>query len=494
MTILATLWWLAFWTVTGLCIGSFLNAVIYRLPRQRSLRNPIWSACPHCHYRLQWYDNVPILSFIMLRGRCRKCDVPIATRYVVIEAAMALIVLLLLDAFFIGRVREGLGDGRFGLTDSLSLDWPIFLAHVILFACLLAMSAIDLEYYWVDIRFTNFVTIAGFVLHTLWTPRHSVKWIRPGDTTAVTSLFALFGLVITWVILTAQAPASAEEAAAESNEAVVELPPDRKRPPPSLASPSRMVGWVTTLFVIVLFVVLALVEIYGFGSRHAGRALVPLGLLFILTVSENLIPRAADHDIVDAIHEERHSARRMVMTEFALLLPAILLGILGFWLMLRGGDLAARMRGALHTEFQLDVLNMLRSWAPLHGFATAAAGYVIAGALGWAIRIFFTFVFGKEAFGLGDIHLMAAAGAVAGWPVVVLGFFLTCGLALLAWVLSLPFKRTRAMPLGPWLSLSFLIVVIFYNPILRLPVMERTIDTAHWFMDRYGSSVPRFEP
>ncbi|MBI1825979.1 MAG: A24 family peptidase [Planctomycetes bacterium] len=481
-TPLAALWWLSFWTAGGLCIGSFLNAVIFRIPRQKSLRDPIWSACPHCHYRLAWYDNLPLISFIRLGGRCRKCGVPIATRYMVIEAVMALVVLLLLDTFFIGGVRAGLKDGQFGLTDQLSYDWPILLAHVILFACLLAMSAIDLEHYWVDIRFTNFVTIAGFVLHTLWTPRHSMKWIRPGNATATASLAALLGLAIVWLIRMSQAPLHPADEAEVPQESLPEPPVVRKRPPPSLASPSRLAGWAATLFVMILFIVLALVEARGIPSRHFGRALLPIAFLFILTVSENLVPRASDHEIVEAIDGERHSARGMVLRELGLLLPAIVLGLLAGWLVVRDGGLSVKVGAVFHDEWHPGGLLLFRNWSPFYGFATAASGYIIAGAMGWAIRIVFTLLFGKEAFGLGDIHLMAAAGCVAGWPIVALGFFLTCGLALFAWLLSLPFKRTRAMPLGPWLSLGFLIVVIFYDPILRMPTVARTVTTARYII------------
>ena len=162
-----TLWWLFFWTVLGLCVGSFLNAVIYRLPRNRSLLSPFWSACPDCGHRIRWYDNLPVISFILLRGRCRDCGLPISTGYMVIELSMALVVLMLLDAFFIGHVRSGLSNSPFGLIDRLSQDWPILLAHIILFACLLPMSVIDLKYYWVDVRFTNVVIVAGFILHAL---------------------------------------------------------------------------------------------------------------------------------------------------------------------------------------------------------------------------------------------------------------------------------------------------------------------------------------
>lgn len=81
-----------FYTVTlyvftgllGLCVGSFLNVVIYRVPIGMSLVKPA-SHCPKCGYRLKWYDNVPVLSYIFLGGRCRKCKEPISFRYTAVE-------------------------------------------------------------------------------------------------------------------------------------------------------------------------------------------------------------------------------------------------------------------------------------------------------------------------------------------------------------------------------------------------------------------------
>ena len=492
MTIVVTLWWLAFWTALGLIVGSFLNAVIYRLPRRHSLRVPLWSACPHCRHRIALYDNVPILSFLLLRGRCRNCGVPIGTRYVVIEATMALIVLMLIDAFMIAGARSGLRNSEFGLTDALSFDWPILLAHVILFACLLAMSAVDLEHYWVDIRFTNFVTVAGFILHTVWTPPHSADWPRPGDTTAVASIFALFGLGFVWIILASQQPV-AEPLNEETPEPHAELSDEAvrpRRPPPSLMSPSRGAGWVAVGLLLGTFVVLVVCEGWHVPIRHAGRALIPLGFLFALIISESTVARDSDQAIVEAIHEERHGARGMVLKELALLLPAVLLGCLGLVLMLKVPEFADRVHQILHVSVSFPSVDVLRSWQPLHGFSTAAAGFVVAGALGWAIRILFTLAFGKEAFGTGDIHLMAAAGCVAGWPVVVLAFFLTCAISLLGWLATLPFKRTRALPLGPWLSLSFLIVVIFYDPISRWGPIRNAVTVARWVFLENSQPLP----
>ncbi len=478
LSIIATLWWLSFWTALGLCIGSFLNVIIYRLPRNKSLSDPVWSACPSCRHRIHWFDNIPVLSFILLRGRCRMCGVPISTRYLVFEALMALVVLMLLDAFFVGQVRWGFSESPFGLTDRLAADWPIFVAHIILFACLLSMSAIDLEHYWVDIRFTNFATLAGFAGHILWTPRHSTSWIRPYDSTALACVMAVLGLGVAWIVFTCwpidhdeeDEPVDEEDATATVSEA-----PTRRKPPPSLASPSRMAGWLALTLLVMAFTFMAIDEIEVVAMRHVGRGLFPLCFLFGLVVWESTIVRRSDQRIVDAIHEERHSARRMVLREAVYLLPAVLGAIVGVWIMHSDSGASTAVSEALHSGTRVGNLSLMRHWSPLMGLATAASGYVIAGAIGWTVRIFFTLLFGREAFGVGDIHLMAAAGCVAGWPVVALGGFLACGLALLGWVLSLPFKRTRALPMGPWLSLSFLAVVIYQDTIIKWPIIERTI-------------------
>jgi len=69
----------------GLILGSFLNVCIYRLPRGLSVSNPPRSACPQCQHQIAFYDNVPVLSWLVLRGRCRNCHSPISPRYLVIE-------------------------------------------------------------------------------------------------------------------------------------------------------------------------------------------------------------------------------------------------------------------------------------------------------------------------------------------------------------------------------------------------------------------------
>ncbi len=513
--VFATIWWLFFWTALGLCIGSFLNVVIYRLPRQRSLRDPLWSACPHCQHRIRWYDNLPVVSYLLLGARCRDCGKPISPRYLIVEVMMAVLVVLLLDAFFIGRGRPGLSESVIGLSEQLTYDWPILVAHVILFACLLAMSAIDLEHYWVDIRFTNLATIAGFVAHVLWTPKHSADWGRPWDTTAVVALFAVVGLGVVWIVLKCMPQAEEQEGdenvpsddasgvspqaasveeggatpidvasePAASGSVISEEPEVLPVAGLSVAPEGRRYGNSVAMLIagalVLLIVAVGFAEMkHDIASYHV-RVGVPLLLLFGLIVWQGSQTRESDEEIAHAIHEERFTARRMVLGELALLLPAGALGFAGYLIMARDGAIAGSLSDALDWHTRIWSLSMFRYWAPLEGLATAATGYVIAGALGWVIRIVFTLAFGKEAFGAGDIHLMAAAGCVAGWPVVVLGFFLTCILAMAGWVISLPFKRSRAIPLGPWLSLSFLMVIVLYESLLRWTPVARTLEAFH---------------
>jgi leader peptidase (prepilin peptidase)/N-methyltransferase len=76
--------------IAGALIGSFLNVVAYRLPRRESLSHP-GSRCPHCGTPIKPYDNVPVLGWVMLRGRCRACAAPISWRYPLVEAVTALL-------------------------------------------------------------------------------------------------------------------------------------------------------------------------------------------------------------------------------------------------------------------------------------------------------------------------------------------------------------------------------------------------------------------
>lgn len=87
--------------VVGLAVGSFLNVVIYRLPRGESLWGPA-SHCPSCSSPVRWYDNIPVVSFFLLRGRCRSCKEPISWRYPLVEGVCAFFFLIIFRHNFSG--------------------------------------------------------------------------------------------------------------------------------------------------------------------------------------------------------------------------------------------------------------------------------------------------------------------------------------------------------------------------------------------------------
>ena len=92
-----------FAAVLGLLIGSFLNVVAWRVPRGESIVNPP-SACPNCGHRLSWWENIPVLSFLALRAKCRSCKTPISWRYPLLEAGTSLLFVLVFLHF--GPVPE----------------------------------------------------------------------------------------------------------------------------------------------------------------------------------------------------------------------------------------------------------------------------------------------------------------------------------------------------------------------------------------------------
>src|SRR3954463_7171009 len=105
----------ALWVfATGAVVGSFLNVVIARVPKGQSIVSP-GSRCPRCGNAIAWYDNIPIVSWILLRARCRKCGQPISSRYPMVELLTGVLAVAVFK-------RDGLtwvGVGHFGLVAAL---------------------------------------------------------------------------------------------------------------------------------------------------------------------------------------------------------------------------------------------------------------------------------------------------------------------------------------------------------------------------------------
>jgi len=89
----------------GMCIGSFLNVCIHRLPSSMSIINPSRSFCPQCNSAIQFYDNIPVLSYLWLKGRCRNCKASISLRYPLVELMAGILAIAIL--FMFGLTLEG---------------------------------------------------------------------------------------------------------------------------------------------------------------------------------------------------------------------------------------------------------------------------------------------------------------------------------------------------------------------------------------------------
>lgn len=114
----------------GAIVGSFLNVLIYRLPLGKHLSNPP-STCPNCNYALTFWDNIPLLSFLSLRGRCRLCRIPISWRYFCVELVTACLWTLLYHQ----------------VATNSPLSWIDFVLQALIISVLVALVFIDLDHF-----------------------------------------------------------------------------------------------------------------------------------------------------------------------------------------------------------------------------------------------------------------------------------------------------------------------------------------------------------
>jgi leader peptidase (prepilin peptidase)/N-methyltransferase len=139
----------------GAGIGSFLNVVIHRLPRGLSVNEPRRSFCPSCQRQIPWHQNLPVLSWLFLRGRCAGCQAPIPVRYLIVE--------LVTGALFYAIFLSFSGDL------ALAADWgPRVLCLWLFTALLVAGTFIDIEHYLLPHPITIGGTVAGLFCATLW--------------------------------------------------------------------------------------------------------------------------------------------------------------------------------------------------------------------------------------------------------------------------------------------------------------------------------------
>lgn len=154
---------LPFAAVFGLIIGSFLNVVAHRMPGRMSLSMPA-SHCPSCEVAIRPYDNIPVLSWLILRGRCRSCAEPISARYPIVEALTATLFVAVVAVHY---------------TDAAAL-----VMGLVLVAFLVPIALIDLDHRIIPNRLTLPAAVLAIVLGTALDPGGQVERLIAGAAAA----------------------------------------------------------------------------------------------------------------------------------------------------------------------------------------------------------------------------------------------------------------------------------------------------------------------
>ena len=157
--------------ILGLAVGSFLNVCIHRLPLGSSI---VWpsSACPHCKRELSWYENIPIVSYLALRARCRTCKAPISVRYPFVEALTSLMFVLAWWAY---------GPGA------------LFASRVVFGCALIVLFAIDFEHQLLP----HVITFSGIAAGLIFSFFTDPGWVDSLLGIAV-GAGTLYGVAFTW--------------------------------------------------------------------------------------------------------------------------------------------------------------------------------------------------------------------------------------------------------------------------------------------------------
>jgi len=159
--------------ILGAAVGSFLNVCIYRLPRDLSVNQPRRSFCPACKKPIPWHQNLPLISWLVLRGRCANCGSKIAFRYFAVELLTALLFLAIWQNF----------------------SWPMAITYWIFVSFLLVGTFVDFEHFIIPDRVTIGGIIAGFIASL------AVPTLMDTDSRVVAGIRSLLAAVVGYVIL-----------------------------------------------------------------------------------------------------------------------------------------------------------------------------------------------------------------------------------------------------------------------------------------------------
>ena len=363
----------------GTCVGSFINVVSLRIPEGMSVISPP-SRCSICGRRLTWYENLPLIGWLIALGRCWSCKTHISFRYPAVEIITGGLFAAYYGAVFVADPYGWLGrfGGAWFQSQGFIATIPAFAAIVALLAALFAATLTDLRTFSIPLSITLTPTIIGLV-----------AWTAQGMITS----------------------------------------PTRPQPWPIPLAES----WPICAAVI------------GGGCGTAISLLLLAKGIFLRSFCDY-------HEYVkegEVLADYPH-ARREMRRELVFLLPIVALAMAGFFV-------GRGMEG-----FPPKVLQSLGG---------AGLGYFAGAGIMWFVRILASLIKGVEAMGMGDVHLMGAAGATLGWIDPVVAFFLApfSGLAWVAisgvWGSVRKGSSRREIPYGPHLALA-IVAVVLLRPVI----------------------------
>ncbi|MDG2476379.1 MAG: prepilin peptidase [Phycisphaerales bacterium] len=373
--------WIVFVFLFGACVGSFINVVNWRMPRGMSLSHPP-SRCPICGGRLRFFrENLPILGWILLKGKCRYCRARIHPVYPITEFVVALAFVGLYYCLFMSTPSQTWWwevGGQWWVRQGFLLGWPAFFAVAFLFVGLYSITVIDARTFMIPLAIPVFITCAAVVL---------------------------------WCV---QAFIARNSGAS------------------GLGWPIPGTGWM------------------GTGAAIGG--MLGIGVSMVLQMAGVFRPSFADYEQYvpeGEVLAEYPFARREMGIELLFLTPVIMGIVLG-----------------------AVALGWIEGVPPrwLQAVGGSLLGYLVGGGLVWGVRILGTLAFGREAMGLGDVHLLAAVGAVFGWFLPIMVFFVAPFIGL-AWTVAVAISAKcrngvqRELPYGPHLAVATLLL-FFGRPVL----------------------------
>lgn len=464
---------LVFVTAVGACIGSLINVLVYRMPRGLGVVIPT-SRCPSCNHKLTWRENIPIFGWIILRGKCRFCKEKISPEYPIVETLVAVLFGGIWSLWYLVPEDSVLGLGQIApewAANGAVLTWPATVVLLVLLGCLVAMTIIDARTSTIPLSLTWVPAALALVLHTgsaVWfyqkfgnpvlvpgfeylrVPNAArMEWhTAPGEVWTLATgglrgwkfigmgLGGSLGLLVSLLLL--------------------------------------KLGWITRSF--------ADFEAWYQSHHTASRPQQPTASSGSISESESEPESVSEHNAQGslpppALVDTKQSgvedwllyphARREMVKELAFLCPPIVLAFTGAWLI---KVFVSKNYG----DWTLDPgtgLEIAPVNAPLWLVVLGGVlmGYLVAGGVVWAVRIGGTLAFGKEAMGLGDVHMMAAVGACLGWIDPTIAFFLAAFVGVAYAIVATIFKGklNRAMPYGPFLAIATMMVVLG-KPVVEL--------------------------